>query len=238
MEMITEAVAQLRLEFVDEAWVRVIADSEYLEVPEIPPVYESLLSDVNVSLVLRNIIESVTLWLQDDDLEDPIKTWSYLKNKIKLRKMLALLCYFITRGTKEVLLKEYRDTAILAARLYFNFMFVSGQIAHDIYHSQILVHSLACLTYPRLLLEFYISATIIQEVNVLLLDINEYVTELHRVLVVLKLQPGDLHYDEILDCFLELTGGSVGYRSGVGKLTFILYYLLLNSNKSFIPLKT
>lgn len=216
---IVEKLRDLHLGILDPDWVQSIYYSEFLEFSDLPQEYESVLESLEIQSVFRNIMQAIEIWLSFDSEED--KSWAALSPHVGHQKLLAILGYYIDHGTKNVLTKEYRNNALLASRLYFKFMSISGFKAYHIYHSQLFAHSLACLGFPKAMCDrednYYNTKQLAKEVNSVIKELQPFVNDLRAIIESLQLNPSDMNFEDILSNLVDVTGGAIVNRLNVGK---------------------
>lgn len=216
---IVENLDRLHLDILDPDWVQSIYYSEFLEFGDLPSEYESALEAVNVRSVFKSTMRAIESWLCTNGKED--KSWADLSHHVEHEKLLAILGYYIDHGTKNVLTKEYRKNALLASRLYFKFMSISGFKAYNIYHSQLFAHSLACLGFPKAMCDrednYFNTKELAKEVNSLIMELQPFVTDLQAITESLHLNPSDMNFEDILSNLVDVTGGAIVNKLNVGK---------------------
>lgn len=220
MQRVIEEIGNLRLDVLDEAWVQGIFYSEFLEFGEFPSEYDGILDSLDIKSVFQSIMKSIDRWLNDETDED--KSWAALSQFVEHQKLLAILAYYIDHGTKNVLTKEYRNNALLASRVYYKFLSISGYKAYHIYHSQLFAHSLACLGFPKLMCDkeanYYNTKELTREVNSLIKELRYFVLDLRAIIESLQLNPTDMNFEDILSNLVDITGGAIVNKLNVGKL--------------------
>lgn len=216
---IVEKLRDLHLDILDKDWVQGIYYSEFLEYGDFPQEYESVLESLEIRSVFRNIMKAINSWLSIDSEED--KSWAALSPHVDHQKLLAILGYYIDHGTKNILTKEYRNNALLASRLYFMFMSISGFKAYHIYHSQLFAHSLGCLGFPKAMCDrednYYNTKELTKEVNSVIKELHPFVKDLRAITESLQLNPSDMNFEDILSNLVDVTGGAIVNRFNVGK---------------------
>lgn len=219
MTEIVEKLRDFHLNSLDLEWVQGIYYSEFLEFGDFPQEYESILEPLDIQSVFRNIMQAIDSWLSLDSEED--KSWAVLSHHVDHQKLLAILGYYIDHGTKNVLTKEYRNNALLASRLYFKFMSISGFKAYHIYHSQLFAHSLACLGFPKAMCDrednYYNTKLLVNEVNSVIKELQPFVNDLRAIIESLLLNPSDMNFEDILSNLVDVTGGAIVNKLNVGK---------------------
>lgn len=216
---IVEKLRDLNLDILPADWVQGIYYSEFLEFGDFPEEYESTLESLEIRSVFRNIMKAIDSWLSFNNAED--KSWAALSHHVDHQKLLAILGYYIDHGTKNILTKEYRNNALLASRLYFKFMSISGFKAYHIYHSQLFAHSLACLGFPKAMCDrednYYNTKELAKEVNSVIKGLQSFVKDLRAIIESLQLNPSDMNFEDILSNLVDVTGGAIVNRLNVGK---------------------
>lgn len=216
---IVEKLSELHLNDLDPDWVQAIYYSEFLEFGDLPQEYESLLESVEICSVFKTIMKAIESWLSLETEED--KSWAALSRHVDRQKLLAILGYYIDHGSKNILTKEFRDNALLASRLYFKFMSISGSKAYHIYHSQLFAHSLACLSFPKAMCDrednYYNTKELAKEVNSVINQLKYFVNDLRAIIESLQLNPSDMNFEDILSNLVDVTGCTIVKRLNVGK---------------------
>uniref|UniRef100_A0A1E1WTD4 Uncharacterized protein n=1 Tax=Pectinophora gossypiella TaxID=13191 RepID=A0A1E1WTD4_PECGO len=224
MMQVVEELNTLRLDVLDEDWVQGIYYSEFLEFGEFPSEYESILESLETRTVFKNIMRAIDNWLSSDEPGNEEKSWATLSHHIPHQKLLAVLAYFIDYGTKNILTKEYRNNALLASRVYYKFLSISGYKAYHIYHSQLFAQSLACLGYPKALCEhednYYNRQDLTAEVNSIIKELRFFVLDLRVIIESLQLNPSDMNFEDILANLVDVTGGAIVNKLHVDKIEF------------------
>lgn len=222
MQTVVEEIGNLRLDVLDEAWVQGIFYSEFLEFGEFPSEYEGILESLDIKSVFQRIMKSIDRWLNEDTPED--KSWAALSKFVEHQKLLSIIAYYIDYGTKNVLTKEYRNNALLASRVYYKFLSISGYKAYHIYHSQLFAHSLACLGFPKTMCDkegtYYNTKELTREVNSVIRGLRLFVLDLRAIIEALQLSPTDMNFEDILSNLVDITGGAIVNKLDVGKCFF------------------
>ncbi|XP_035433460.2 condensin-2 complex subunit D3 isoform X1 [Spodoptera frugiperda] len=193
----------LRLDSLDCGWAKAVSQSEYLDFEDLPPEYENAIDSLELESTFMNIIRALDSWLEADTEDN---SWAYLSQTIDHMKLLALIGYYIDYGCKNVRTREYRLNALLASRVYFKLLRIPGYKTYNIYHSQLFVQSLTCLSFPTTLSDEetnYTSSQLIREINCVLKHLDELVDDMKLIVKNLHLTPNDTHFEEILNNSLE-----------------------------------
>lgn len=210
------------LDSLEDAWVQAIYYSEYLEYSDIPDEYEAVLSSIQVRKLIRHIMRAIDNWHYDDTET----SWAVLSRQIPYNKLLALIGYYINHGTKNVISKEHRNKAISASRLYFKLLSIPGYKSYQIYHSQLFVHSLGCLGFPKAMCDkdnSYSTKELVMQVNSVIKELRDFVLDLRAIIEELQLSPDNLSYEDILSNLVDITGGAIVNRLDVGKYRYNNY---------------
>lgn len=220
MQQLLNELNLLKLESLDDEWVQEIYNSEFLEITDFPSEYEIILDSVDITNVFVKIIKKIEVWLGNNKTPAKEKSWATLSHKINHERLLTLLFYYIDYGTKNVNIKEYRDNALLAARVYYKLLSIPGFKAYKIYHAQLFVNSLGCLNFPVGMLENDDSNISIgdqvRDVNRVIKSLSQYVNDLQVVLVNLQLKSTDMNFEEILNNLLDITGCAIVNKLNIG----------------------
>ncbi|XP_068632402.1 condensin-2 complex subunit D3-L [Battus philenor] len=219
MMEVVDKLEQLRLDNVNEEWAQAIFDSEFLEFADLPPDFENVLDSYELKTVLIGIIESIDYWLDTDISEE--KSWARLSQEIQHQKLLGILAYYIDYGNKNVINKEHRNNAVLASHLYYKLLSIPGYNAYNIYHSQLFVHTLSCLSFPKAMCDnednYFNSRELVKEVNLMLKTLKDFIVNLKRVMLTLQIRPTDMNFEDILGCLVDVTGGSFLNKLNIDK---------------------
>ncbi|XP_047984801.1 LOW QUALITY PROTEIN: uncharacterized protein LOC125225234 [Leguminivora glycinivorella] len=221
MIRVTNQLDYLRLAELDNGWVEAIYFSEFLEFGEFPEQYALILENVEIRSVFRKIMSGVDEWLSDSNSDDE-KSWAVLSREVNPRKLLAFLAYYIDNGSKNIMSHEQRNTALLAARVYFKMLSIPGYKAYHIYHSQLFAQSLGCLGYPKILCEnednYFNLKQLTREVNSVIKEVASFVKALRAVIEGLHLHPTDMNFEDILSNLVEFTGGAIVNKLDIDKI--------------------
>lgn len=218
MMEVVEKLNDLNLDFLDLDWVDGIYYSEFLVFGDLPEEYESTLEFPQIHYVFRNIIQAIGSWLSDDSTED--KSWASLSHHVNYQKLLAVLGYYIYRGSQDVHIAECRTNALLASRLYLKFLSIPGFKAYHIYHSKLFANSLSCLGFPKAMSDQenkYNKKTLAKDVNSVIKELQPFVVDLRSIIESLQLNPDDMNFEDILSNLVDVTGGAIVSRLNVGK---------------------
>ncbi|CAG4975499.1 unnamed protein product [Parnassius apollo] len=211
----------LQLDSLSEEWVEAIFNSEFLEFGDLPPEFESALEAFEIHSVLIEIMLSLDSWLNEEPSISGEKSWAILSHQTHHQKLLCILAYFIDYGNKNVLIKEHRDNALLASRLYYKLLSIPGYKAYHIYHSQLFVHSLACLSFPKAMCDnednYFNARELTYEVNATIKELKYYVSDLKKVIQSLQLKVHDMNFEEILSNLVDITGGAIVVRLNIDR---------------------
>ncbi|XP_061703895.1 uncharacterized protein LOC133515380 [Cydia pomonella] len=221
MLRVTHQLDYLRLAELDNGWVEAIYFSEFLEFGEFPEQYALILENVEIRSVFRKIMSAVDEWLKDSSSEEE-KSWAVLSREVNPRKLLAFLAYYIDNGSKNIMSHEHRNTALLAARVYFKMLSIPGYKAYHIYHSQLFAQSLGCLGYPKIICEnednYFNLKQLTREVNSVIKEVASFVKALRAVIEALHLNPTDMNFEDILSNLVEFTGGAIVNKLDIDKI--------------------
>ncbi|XP_063384989.1 uncharacterized protein LOC134671147 [Cydia fagiglandana] len=221
MIRVTHQLDYLRLAELDNGWVEAIYFSEFLEFGEFPEQYALILENVEIRSVFRKIMSAVDEWLRDSSSEEE-KSWALLSREVNPRKLLAFLAYYIDNGSKNIMSHEHRNTALLAARVYFKMLSIPGYKAYHIYHSQLFAQSLGCLGYPKIICEnednYFNLKQLTREVNSVIKSLSSFVKALRAVIDALHLTPTDMNFEDILSNLVEFTGGAIVNKLDIDKI--------------------
>ncbi|XP_063362383.1 uncharacterized protein LOC134651237 isoform X2 [Cydia amplana] len=221
MIRVTHKLDYLRLAELDNGWVEAIYFSEFLEFGEFPEQYALILENVEIRSVFRKIMSAVDEWLRDSSTEEE-KSWALLSREVNPRKLLAFLAYYIDNGSKNIMSHEHRNTALLAARVYFKMLSIPGYKAYHIYHSQLFAQSLGCLGYPKIICEnednYFNLKQLTREVNSVIKEVASFVKALRAVIEALHLNPTDMNFEDILSNLVEFTGGAIVNKLDIDKI--------------------
>ncbi|XP_063620991.1 uncharacterized protein LOC134793359 [Cydia splendana] len=221
MIRVTHQLDYLRLAELDNGWVEAIYFSEFLEFGEFPEQYALILENVEIRSVFRKIMSAVDEWLRDSSSEEE-KSWALLSREVNPRKLLAFLAYYIDNGSKNIMSHEHRNTALLAARVYFKMLSIPGYKAYHIYHSQLFAQSLGCLGYPKIICEnednYFNLKQLTREVNSVIKEVASFVKALRAVIEALHLNPTDMNFEDILSNLVEFTGGAIVNKLDIDKI--------------------
>ncbi|XP_069356527.1 condensin-2 complex subunit D3-L isoform X2 [Maniola hyperantus] len=221
MEHVLEKLNKLQLDSLDDEWVQAIFYSEFMEFGDLPADYESVLESFEIRATFRNIMKAVNAWLRSDS-DNEEKSWTNLSNQLKHQKLLAVLAYFIDIGGKNVTSKEHRNNAILACRVYYKLLSIPGYKAYHIYHSQLFAHSLLCLSYPKSMCDnedsYFNSKELTHEVNSVINELGNYVSDLRSIVHDLHLGPNDMNFEDILSNLVDITGGAIVNKLHIDKI--------------------
>ncbi|KAJ8721498.1 hypothetical protein PYW07_002273 [Mythimna separata] len=218
---LVEKLNDLQLDHLDHGWVTAIYQTEFLEFCDLPEEYERAIDSVDLNATFKEIIESADAWLSSEDIPNEEKSWAYLSRIIQQKKVLAILAYYIDYGCKNVHTREYRNYALLASRVYFKLLSIPGFKVYHIYHSQLFAQSLACLHFPLEMCDDasnFNSKELTKEVNYVLKQLLEFVTDLEVIVEHLKLSPTDMNFEEILSNLVDITGYAIVDKLHVDKL--------------------
>ncbi|XP_063534231.1 uncharacterized protein LOC134744376 [Cydia strobilella] len=224
MIRVTHQLDYLRLAELDNGWVEAIYFSEFLEFGEFPEQYALILENVEIRSVFRKIMSAVDEWLRDSRSEEE-KSWALLSREVNPRKLLAVLAYYIDNGSKNIMSHEHRNTALLAARVYFKMLSIPGYKAYHIYHSQLFAQSLGCLAYPKIICEnednYFNLKQLTREVNSVIKEVAPFVKALRAVIEALHLNPIDMNFEDILSNLVEFTGGAIVNKLDIDKIELV-----------------
>ncbi|XP_060803815.1 condensin-2 complex subunit D3 [Amyelois transitella] len=220
MEVINE-LKKLDLDNLNEEWMQAIYYAEFLEFAEIPSEYEKILESLDIKKVFKSIMKSIDSWLSLEN-SDEEKSWATLSHQVNHQKLLALLAYFIDYGGKNVHTLEYRNSTLLASRLYYKLLSIPGYKAYHIYHSQLFAQSLVCLSFPKSMCEnennYYSTKDLSREVNSVIRELQHFVLDLRAVIKELHLNPTDMNFEDILSNLVDITGGAIVNKLNVDKI--------------------
>ncbi|CAH1646654.1 unnamed protein product [Spodoptera littoralis] len=195
----------LRLESLDYGWAKAVSQSEYLDFADLPPEYEDAIDSLELETTFMDIITTLDSWLEAETEDN---SWAYLSQTIDHMKLLALIGYYIDYGCKNVRIREYRLNALLVSRVYFKLLRIPGYKTYNIYHSQLFVQSLSCLSFPVTMSDEetnYTSGELTREINSVLNHLIKLVDDLKLIIEDLQLTPDDMHFEEILSNCIEPT---------------------------------
>lgn len=234
MSRIVTELNNLGLGSLDHGWVRAIHDSEFLEFGDLPSDYEIELESFDLQSTFRNVMRACDEWLSPGVQSAEEKSWAYLSQRVDHEKVLALLAYYVDYGCKNVLTKEYRNNALLASRVYYKLLSIPGYTAYHIYHSQLFVHTLVCLSFPKAMCENESNNLntnqLICEVNSVITELSHFVVDLRAIIQHLKLNPNDMNFEDILSNLIDITSGSIVNRLHVGEYFYFKKYKFLTKN--------
>lgn len=221
MSHVVNKLNKLGLEFLDYGWVQAIFDSEFLEFEELPTLYENSTESVDLKSTFKDIMKAIDVWLSSETYSIEEKSWAFLSQQIDHKRILALLAYYIDLGCKNIITKEYRNNALLACRVYYKLLSIPGYKAYHIYHSQLFVHSLACLGFPKAMCDsennFFNTKELTFEVNSVIKQLSLFVVDLRTIIKQLQLSPSDMNFEDILSNLVDITGGAIVNKLHVGE---------------------
>ncbi|CAB3223489.1 unnamed protein product [Arctia plantaginis] len=235
MSRILTELKKLGLGGLDHGWVRTIYDSEFLEFGDLPPDYENLVESLDLQSTFKNVMRACDEWLRPDTESEEDKSWAFLTHHIEHEKVLALLAYHIDYGCKNVLTKEYRNNALLASRVYYKLLSIPGYTAYHIYHSQLFVNTLVCLSFPKAMSDnesnHLNTNQLTREVNSVITELSHFVIDLKAIIEHLQLNPNDMNFEDILSNLIDITGGTIVTRLHVDRieltrLTGVIYEII------------
>lgn len=217
MTELAQILDVLHFDRLDDAWVQEMHDSEFLEVKEFPSDYETVVNDIEMQNIFSEMIEAINSWL-NEEMNYEEKSWAMLSLEIDCEKLIAFLHYYIYTGTKNVIIRQHRNYGLFAARTYLKLLSVPGCKAYNIYHSQILLQSLCCLSYPKLV---YDSGgprghEKLSDINSVIRQLSEFVMELKVVIAILELRPDSMHFEDIMSGLVEIMSATVVLKLGIG----------------------
>ncbi|XP_045534582.1 condensin-2 complex subunit D3 [Papilio machaon] len=235
MNEILNKIELLQLYNLSEDWVKAIFNSEFLEFEELPADYENAFQDFEYQKVCLEIMQSIDSWVNSEPINNEEKSWARLSHEIQHEKLLSLLAYYIDYGNKNVINNESRYNALLASRLYYKLLTIPGYKAYHIYHSQLFVNSLVCLSFPKTLCENeenYLNVReLTREVNDTLKTLQIFANDLSMVIKTLQLKPNNMNFEDILSNLVDITGGAIVKKLNVdkvqlGNLTASIYNMI------------
>lgn len=216
MDGVTDDLSNLQLLCLPNNWVDRVFLSEFAAFDDIPEEYQNVLDNVEIKSVFEDLLESIS------EVDLNVITWADLSLEIPLRQLLAVIGYHIKLDLEGVFSSDHRDTALLAARVYFRFLLIPGSSGYNVYHSKLFAQSISCLGFPKLMCErgnkFSSNKQLTAEVNNLLQALEYYVIDLQEIILKLKLKPTDINFEDILSNLLDVAGGSITQNiANVGK---------------------
>ncbi|XP_047019408.1 condensin-2 complex subunit D3-like isoform X2 [Helicoverpa zea] len=233
----------LRLDYLDHGWVQAIYNSEFLEFDDLPPEYENIMEALELTTLFKDIIRSTENWLNSEEIPPNERTWAQLSHLIPYKKILAIIAYYLDRGCKNIDIREYRNEALLASRVYYKLLSIPGYKAYNIYHSQLFAQSLTCLVFPKTMSLHRSNLSpraLTSELNSLLADLVAYVADLKAVVGSLHLSPTDMNFEDILSNLVDVTSCDIVTKNNIDKTSLqniigmilgIIDGLLQTSNK-------
>lgn len=226
MENIVDEINKLLLDNLCDDWIQAVYYSEFMEYGDLPDEYQNILDTLNIPALFRKIMKAIDTWLHSQSDSDD-KSWTNLSTKFNYKSILTLLAYYIDMGSKHTLMIHSRNNALLASRLYFKLLSIPGYKAYHIYHSQLFAHSLACLTYPKIMCEsednYFNTKELVREVNTVIGELGLFAVDLKSIINGLHLSANDMNFDDILSNLVEITGGAIVNKLNIG-MYFLLYY--------------
>lgn len=209
-------IDKLSLNSLPGDWVNSVFYFEFTGFEDIPSDYENILASIDIENVFARLLKYL-----DEGEDSDENTWATLAPIVPIRNLLAVVGHFIKYGTDHVTSREYKENALLAARVYFRLLMIPGAKAYNIYHSQLFAHSISCLGFPKLMCEkryeYKSNEQLSSEVKFVLKKLSDYVVDLKAIVLQLKLTPADINYEEILANLIDVTGGAITQSLNVGK---------------------
>ncbi|CAG9578741.1 unnamed protein product [Danaus chrysippus] len=222
MAEILNEINKLCLESLSTDWVDSVYNSEFLEFGDLPEEYESLLESLDIKTIFQDTMNACDSWLDPNFNDGEERSWSVISHQIKHQSLLSLLAYFIDNGSKNVLTKEHRNNAILAARVYYKLLLIPGYKVYHIYHSQLFAHSLVCLSFPKTMCDnednYFNARELSCEVNYLIKKLGKFVTDLKTIIETLQLKPSDMNFEDIMSNLVDITGGAIVNKLNIDKI--------------------
>ncbi|XP_061382352.1 condensin-2 complex subunit D3-like isoform X1 [Danaus plexippus] len=222
MAEILNEINKLCLDNLSTDWVESVYHSEFLEFGDLPEEYESVLESLDIKTIFQDTMKACDSWLDPNLNDGEERSWSAISHQIKHQSLLSLLAYFIDNGSKNVLTKEHRNNAILAARVYYKLLLIPGYKVYHIYHSQLFAHSLVCLSFPKTMCEnednYFNVRELSCEVNYLIKKLGKFVTDLKTIIETLQLKPSDMNFEDIMSNLVDITGGAIVNKLNIDKI--------------------
>lgn len=221
MSQIVTELNNLGLDFLNHRWVQATYDAEFLEFDDLPPDYENFIESLHLRSILTDIVKAIDVWIHPEVETTEERSWAILSQQIDHKKVLAILAYYIDNGCKNLQNSDFRNYALLASRVYYKLLSIPGYKAYDIYHSQLFVHSLACLSFPKTMCDennYFNNKELTYEVNSIIKELSPFVLDLRVVVQNLQLTPGDMNFEDILSNLLDITGGAIVNKLHIDKI--------------------
>ncbi|XP_033638776.1 condensin-2 complex subunit D3-like [Asterias rubens] len=132
----TNALQRLRFSELEKQWVDAVWEQDFTEKPELPQSLAQEITDNRGYVrILKDAIKSCVPWARIDFATLPQGFWSVLSDAgLSPRSLLALLHYFMCGVDRVISSAIQRETAILAADLYFVLNEIPGSGAYKIFH--------------------------------------------------------------------------------------------------------
>ncbi|XP_025990502.1 condensin-2 complex subunit D3 isoform X2 [Solenopsis invicta] len=141
----------LKLDTLDEDWIRSIWEREFVVYDEPPHEYLEYLESEDARLQLHECCRVLKAWLVANERETPEFSWQALMTlDINVRGLLAVLGYVMKTGQKRVETDgDFRQACLEATSLYLMLLAIPGSNAFRVYHPNLYERAIETLQMSR-----------------------------------------------------------------------------------------